>query len=167
MTDMNQNYEMPSDVKQGLPTGINVLTILTFIGCGTGLLFTLCMSWFLKFSLRMMDNAINNGNLPESKVADMERQRPNIEHMLANIVPVTIINIVGIALCFYGALRMRKLKKEGFYIYVLGEIAPIIAGAILLGVSSQYNGVMSYIMGAIIPVLFVVLYAVQLKHMDK
>jgi hypothetical protein len=60
---------------------------------------------------------------------------------------------------------MRKLKKEGFYIYTVGELIPVIAGALLLGFSTQFNGVMSYIIGLGIPVLFIILYANNLKHL--
>lgn len=164
MTDMNQTFDMPSE-KKSLPTGINVLTILTFIGCGFGALFTLCMSWLFKFFLRMMDKAVEAGNVPESKLAEMEKQRPKIELMLNNVLPLMLISLAGIALCFYGALQMRKLKKEGFYVYVLGQVLPIIGTGLLVGFATQFSGGGSYVFGLAIPLLFIILYAGQLKHM--
>jgi hypothetical protein len=59
---------------------------------------------------------------------------------------------------------MWKLKKTGFFIYVVGELAPVIVSAILLG-GSAFGG-MSLVMGAIFPVLFVVLYGLNLKHLS-
>jgi len=164
MTDMNINPDLPPEIKPVLPSGINVLTILTFIGCGLGALFSLCMPWFFKFSLRMIDKAISDGNLSESKMTEMEQQRPKLEMMIANAMPLMLIALVGIGLCFYGALRMRKLKKEGFYIYVLGQVLPFIGSGLLIGFAAQFNGAMSYVFAAI-PVLFIILYANQLKHM--
>ena len=150
--------------KPKLPGAINVLTILTFIGCGIGALFTLCMPMLMRFSLRMMDKAIEGGNLSEQKIADMQRQKPKMELMLDNMWPLILIGLAGIALCLYGALQMRKLKKEGFYVYVLGQILPVIGSGLLVGFSAQFNGPVSYVFAAI-PVVFIILYANQLKYM--
>jgi hypothetical protein len=76
-----------------------------------------------------------------------------------------IVGIVCLGLCFYGALQMRKLKKTGFYIYTVGELLPIIVNIILLGFGIAFNGVIPIILGLAIPILFVVLYAMQLKHL--
>ena len=42
---------------QTLPRGLNVLTILTFIGCAIGAIFTLATPWLMKFSINMMNKA--------------------------------------------------------------------------------------------------------------
>ena len=76
------------------------------------------------------------------------------------------ISIVGIVLCVVGAVWMRKLKKDGFWIYTAGEILPLIGSFILLG-TKQYTGVTSIIFGVGIPVLFIVLYARQRKYLVK
>ena len=44
MTDIStpsKTVELNTEGKPKLPSGLNTLTILTFIGCGIGLLFTL------------------------------------------------------------------------------------------------------------------------------
>ena len=81
-----------------------------------------------------------------------------------NAIPLTIIGMAGIILCFVGALWMRKLKKDGYWMYVAGEIAPVLGSVFILG-TAQYTGVSSILLGVGIPILFVVLYTLQRKHL--
>jgi hypothetical protein len=167
MADLTQ----PADVlitgaKPKLPGSLNVLNILTFIGCGFLLLWSFAGFALMSWSLKMMDKAQSDGNarLSDKQITDMEKSRLIIEKVIAYKWPLILIALVGIGLCFYGALAMRKLKKEGFYIYTVGELLPVVASTILLGFSTQFNGVMSYIFN-FIPVLFVILYARNLKYL--
>ena len=74
--------------------------------------------------------------------------------------------MVGIILCFIGALWMRKFKKDGYWMYVAGELTPIIGSLLLLG-TAQFTGVVSVLLGVGIPVLFVILYTTQRKYLVK
>lgn len=149
-----------------LPRGLNVLTILTFIGSAIGAIFTLATPWLMKFSLNMMNKAAESGtDLTPKQSADMEVSKRAIELTQANIVPLLAIGMVGIVLCFVGALMMRKLKKDGFWIYVAGQVLPIIGSLVLMGMA-QFTGVTSYIM-FLIPIVFVVLYSMQRKYLVK
>ena len=155
------------DGKPILPSGINILTILTFIGCGIGLLFALLTPVINKFFLGMMDKARSSGTeLTAKQLDDMEKGKAVIELTQANMVPLIIIGIVGIALCLAGAIMMRKLKKDGFWIYCGGEILPVIGNFIILG-TAQFTGVFSILIGVGIPVLFVILYAMQRKYLVR
>ena len=152
--------------KKPLPSGLNVLTILTFIGCALGLIFSIATPWILKFSLKMMEKASETSTeLTPKQVTDMEVAKRSIELTQNNMVPSIIIGLIGIALCFVGALMMRKLKKDGFWLYVGGQLLPLIGSFILLG-TAQFTGAMSYIMFAI-PLIFIVLYYMQMKHLTK
>lgn len=150
--------------KATLPQGLNVLTILTFIGCSIFGLFSIFTPMILKFSLKMMDKAASSGNeLTTKQMEDMEKSRHAIEVSQANMIPLMIIGLIGIALCFWGALMMRKLKKDGFWYYVGGQILPIVGSIAITGLS-QFTGVMSYIF-MLIPFLFIYLYSRQRKHL--
>ncbi|MCY7291414.1 MAG: hypothetical protein LH615_04455 [Ferruginibacter sp.] len=152
--------------KTPLPTGLNILTILTFIGCAFGAIFTLITPWLMNFFLNMMDKSVEKGtDLTPKQATDMEASRKVIELTQSNMVPLLIIGAVGIILCFVGALMMRKLKKDGFWIYVAGQVLPIIGSLALLGMA-QFTGVTSYIM-FLIPVVFIILYATQRKYLVK
>jgi hypothetical protein len=169
MTD-NQNttdvLNFPEAEKQGLPGNINVLTILTFIGCAIGLIFSLASPALMKFSLSMMDKANSSGaELTDKQIVDMANARQAIEVAQANMLPLTIIGIAGIIACFVGAMWMRKLKKDGYFIYVAGELLPVLGSIIFMG-KYQFTDWKSYI-GIIIPILFVVLYTTQRKYLTK
>jgi hypothetical protein len=168
MAELNEPGDFLTDIngKKKLPGSLNVLSILTFIGCGVGLLWTFGGFAFMNWSLKMMDNAqSSNANLSEKQVNDMDKSRLIIEKVLAHKWPLILIGLVGIILCFYGAMNMRKLKKDGFYIYTVGELLPILASTVLLGFSTQFNGVFSYIFNIGIPLLFVFLYSRNLQYL--
>jgi hypothetical protein len=168
MTDLNtpaNKLEFSEDGKTKLPSGINVLTILTFIGCGIGLLFVLLTPVLNKFFLGMMEKAKSSGaELTTKQLTDIEKGQAVIELTQANMVPLMIIGLLGIVLCLIGALWMRKLKKDGFWIYVGGELLPVIGSFIILG-TAQFTGVTSILMGIGLPLLFVILYAMQRKYL--
>ena len=151
---------------QTLPRGLNVLTILTFIGCALLAIYTLVAPWLMKFLLSIINRASETGtDLTPKQIADMDASRKVIELTQTNMVPLILIGAAGIILCFIGALMMRKLKKDGFWIYVSGQVLPIIGSLALLGMA-QFTGVTSYIM-FLIPVVFIVLYSMQRKYLVK
>ena len=170
MTDTSapsRTVELNEDGKPKLPSGLNTLTILTFIGCGIGLLWTLLTPVINKFSLAFMEKARSSGTeLSSKQLADIEKGKAVIELAQANIVPLLAVSLVGIALCLVGAIWMRKLKKDGFWIYVGGELLPVIGTFILLG-TAQFTGVISVLLIVGIPLLFVILYANQRKYLIK
>ncbi|HMC99791.1 MAG TPA: hypothetical protein VKH37_06555 [Ferruginibacter sp.] len=154
----NDAYE-----KKKLPSGINVLTILTFIGCGLNFLTTVGLPWLNKVFLGFMDDAMKKKDLSEKKLADLTRKKEMIVLVQDNLPAVMAITFAGLALCFVGALWMRKLKKDGFWLYVAGEIAPLIAIPLVLG--SYRNDMVETVINLVVPVTFVILYATQRKHL--
>ncbi len=57
----NDNLNENDYQQQSLPSGLKVLTILTFIGCAIGAVFTLITPWMMNFALKMMDKAVLRG----------------------------------------------------------------------------------------------------------
>ncbi len=160
-TDILGNIEE----KPKLPTGLNVLTILTFIGSGIFGLFTLFTPFILKWSTGLMDKALTSGQeLSQKQIADIEKGKAALELANQYMIPNMIIGSICIILCILGAIWMRKQKKDGYWIYTAGELVPIIAGFALMG-TAQITGISSIIFGIAIPVLFVVLYTLQRKHL--
>ncbi len=168
------NQDSPNDLlnyddqgKAILPSGLNVLTILTYVGCGVFGLITLLMPLIYKFSLSMMDKATNSGQeLSTKQLADLEKGREAIELASQNTIPMMAIGMVGIILCFIGALWMRKFKKDGYWMYVTGELAPVLGGVFIMG-TTQYTSIWSIIFGVGIPLAFVILYTMQRKYLTK
>ncbi|KYP13519.1 hypothetical protein [Flavihumibacter sp. CACIAM 22H1] len=151
--------------KKKLPTMLNVLTILTFIGSAFMLVSIPISKFFIGFAKKAMEDPATLERMSEKDVAEMEKGIRVFDLMEANATPLWIVTILGVVLCVYGAIQMRKLKKDGFFIYLVGEILPIIGFAIILGFSNYFSSTSSYISGLGLPLLFVVLYATQLKHM--
>jgi hypothetical protein len=71
--------------------------------------------------------------------------------------------ILFTTLCLVGALQMRKLKKSGYPLYVIGEITPVILTAALLGFS-LVGGITMAVSG-IVAIVFVILYSTQRKYL--
>ncbi len=80
-----------------------------------------------------------------------------------NRIPITIISLVAIALCLYGAIQMRTLKKQGYFLWLIGEILPLIGTVIFIGTAAFSN--FSGILLIFIIALFVLLYSLQLKYL--
>ncbi len=159
------NFE--NDTKPPIPSSINVLTILTFIGSGIAFLFIAFMPALNKLMMGFMEKAAESGDdLSASKLAEIERGKSLIELTQANIVPLMIIGFISIILCVVGAIWMRKLRKDGYWLYISGELLPVIGNFILLG-TEQFTGVVSILMGVGIPLLFVGLYSMQLKFLSR
>jgi hypothetical protein len=149
-----------------LPTGLNVLTILTFIGCSIFGLLTLFMPFLYRLAIKLMDKTKSSGeDIPAKKLADMEKSRASMELALQNAVPLIIIGMAGIILCFVGALWMRKFKKDGYWLYVAGQIVPLAGSVIIMG-QYQFSDWKSYA-GFIIPIVFILLYTTQRKYLTK
>jgi hypothetical protein len=161
----NDLLKFTEDTSGKTPSGINVLTILTFIGCGLQLIMTFLTKFFMSMAVKVMDNPDLVDKMTTREKDNMAQAREAIRLYDQYYIPLIIISLVGIVLCFVGAMQMRKLKKQGFYIYVVGEFAPIIASAILMGIAVQLNSPISAAFSIIIPILFTILYAMQLKHM--
>ncbi len=148
--------------KKELPSTLNVLTILTFVGCGLGLIFSLASPKLLEFSRSMIEKAAQN-TTDDLQLAKLEEARQTMDLTQQNMIPLMGLGIAGIIACFIGALMMRKLKKDGYYIYVIGQIVPIVGTMVFLG--STYFSDWKNIIGLVIPVVFIVLYTLQKKHL--
>ena len=149
-----------------LPSNLNVLTILTFIWCAISLLITIATPALFNWSKGMMDKAASSGtDYSAQQLADMDRARQIMDVTQQNMIPLMVIGFIGIVLCFVGALWMRKLRKDGYWLYVAGELLPVIGSIILLG-KYEFADWKSYI-GLAVPIVFIILYTAQKKYLVK
>lgn len=152
-----------------LSSGLNVLTILTFIGCALQLLGTLWTFFTAKKSYDGIDKLteqMNTGNMPswaKRMMGDPETMIEMIKKTYENRIPIVLLSLVAVALCFYGALQMRKLKKQGFLLYTIGELLPFLTQFLFIGAFS-FSGFSMYF-GIAIALLFILLYSLQRKHL--
>ncbi|MCF1714475.1 hypothetical protein L0U88_07530 [Flavihumibacter sp. RY-1] len=151
--------------KKKLPTMLNVLTILTFIGSAFQLVSIPLSKFGMNFAKKALENPEALEAMSEKEVSDLEKSVRVFDLMEANSTALWIVTILAAVLCIYGAIQMRKLKKDGFFIYAVGEILPVIGFTIILGFSNVFIGTSSYVSNLGLPLLFIILYATQLKHL--
>ncbi len=79
--------------------------------------------------------------------------------MATSSLVIGLLNIVVLI----GVFMMWKLKKTGYYVYTLGQVASVATPFLIVG--SLAGGLMATL-GAIFPILFIILYGLNLKHMS-
>ena len=152
-----------------LPSGLNVLTILTFIGSGLQLLFVVLGFVNAQKSYdekdKMMER-MTSGEMPgwaKSMMPDMKNYEEMLTKSLENKIPLLIMGLAAVALCIYGAMQMRKLKKSGFTLYLIGQLLPFVSTALFIGFF-MFGGT-TFAVGTAITVLFILLYLTQRKYL--
>jgi len=157
------------DIKPKLPTGLNVLTILTFVGSAVQLIFALWGFISAKKNydgLEKLTEQMNSDSMPgwvKSLMGDPETMIKTITKSYENRIPILLMSLVAVALCVYGAIQMRQLKKQGFLFYTIGELLPFLTQFLFIG-AFTFAGVGMYFFVAI-ALLFIILYAGQRKHL--
>ena len=152
--------------KPKLPSSLNVLTILTIIGSVLGLISS-CYSFFTsKQSYEKMKELMDSGKLDEAPKWAKGMMTPEMLEMTKKVyenkVPILVLSLVALALCLYGALEMRKLKKQGYTFWLIGEILPFATTIIFMGVAA-FSGF--GLLMALIPIVFIILYTVNRKYL--
>jgi hypothetical protein len=147
---------------------LNVLTILTIVGSLLGLLQA---PWAF---LTAEDNLQRTQEMMQSK--DLENAPAFVKNMfnedmlkMAQLTvqhkwTILILGVVGSLLCLVGAIQMRKLKRQGFTLWIAGEWLPILASVFLIGLGS-FGAMM--VIGYLVPLVMTILYLTcrnQLQH---
>ena len=149
-----------------IPSTLNVMTILTFIGCAY-LALGQIYSFFTaqKNYEKLVEVQDKLDDMPGFAKKLMGPQMVEMARMAyENRVPILLLTIVGAGLCTYGALAMRRFKKLGFYVYVIGEILPIVTSFLFIGMGAF--GVFGVVGTILIPAVFIIIYATQLKYLS-
>lgn len=144
---------------------LNILTILSFVGIAlfiAGGIFTVVVGKKIyneKFSTVEKYDAARNAVASmypdeeerEAALAVFEKQR--------YIKSTGILMIIGQIFCLLGVIKMRKLNKEGFALYAIGELGVPIASGVFLGFLSAIGGLF-------IGLVMLVLYGTRLGEMS-
>lgn len=152
--------------KQKLPTGLNVLTILTIIGCVFGYIMSFWGFANAKKQVEETRKLIDSGELDKVPGFMKGMVGPEAlamqERMLENKLPILILGLVATSLCLWGALEMRKLKKQGYTFWLAGELLPFATTLLFIG-TNAFSGL--GLLGALFPIIFIILYTVNRKHL--
>jgi hypothetical protein len=167
MSDLSQFHDqdnfsfMEENRPVKLPDMLNVLTILTFIGSAISIIASFYNYVKVCTTVKDLDALGEAGNMPFMQ--DMMASAAALATKSCELrLPLLIIGLLGAALCIFGAIKMRKFKKQGFILYVIGELGfPLVHIIMLFSVMSAF----SLFTSLLIPVIFTILYATQLKHL--
>lgn len=153
---MEQQNSSPENNQKRRHSFLTVLCILSFIGIGIGIIVSIYNITNLSKNIEMMNQYSNMLNTSYEGILDK---------LIKWGKTIYVIEIVANIICLIGVWMMWNLKKLGYFTYVVGEIAPATASFILLG-GYGVLGTLAMVLGLIIPVLFIILYALNLKHMS-
>ena len=166
MSDMNTTTAAPAR-----PTLLTVICILSFVAGAFGLwsgiknAFTDAPQTELQEARAQMEEAMaqvgDSGNDMVSKI--MESAMTMAEKAAENAKQIGYANIILSLLSLIGVWQMWNLKKSGFWMYLLASVASLLVPVFFLG-----GGMMTLLsvgIGGFITIVFVILYAVNLKHM--
>jgi hypothetical protein len=138
------------------PAFLKVLCILTWVGSGMGLISGL---W-----------AIIGPSASESAIRSLGDA--TLDGTMENMKMIQYAGLACTVLCIIGSVMMWQLKKAGFFIYLIGEVAPLVLSFVLLGSLASSGGPVTGgiaaaagVIGAIFPAAFVIMYGSNLKHM--
>ena len=174
MTDLNQNVGQAKDRlnpeqsdMQKLPQMLNILTILTYIGCALGAISAIWNYVSASTAYKAYETLYGNESFKtENKAFDsvLSGATEAVRKAYENRMMIMVFALVGIALCFYGAMQMRNLKKQGYLIYVVGELLPTISFALFIGFGGLFGGI-AMIFSTLFALLFIILYTTQRKYL--
>ncbi|MGG9971679.1 hypothetical protein ACQ33O_07775 [Ferruginibacter sp. SUN002] len=171
MTDVLTNYDQSPPKR---PTFLTVLCILTFIGSGWGLINGITQYFTAESQVAAMSLVKENVNAEMQKVSDANPGGKMVSEMVGgmlnvftpeNVKKMALAGILAAVLCLAGAFLMWGLKKKGFYSYIAGTLVGIITPFVLFGAGNLLAMGMSVMVG-FIGLVFVILYGVNLKHMN-
>ncbi|MEO8069152.1 MAG: hypothetical protein ABI599_15750 [Flavobacteriales bacterium] len=156
------------------PTFLTVLCILSFIGCGLGL-FSGISGYF---TAKAMDNG-SMGKMMEGLseaagdaaaadsmqdgMADVDKAMDALGMDFGAMANNSLAQGLLCIVVLIGVFMMWKLKKTGFYVYTASNLAYAACPFIFMG---GLAGGMMGILGAIGPILFIILYGLNVKHMS-
>ena len=155
------------------PQFLSVLCILTWIMCALTFIMTVS-SVLVKPSPEKQMDQIEEMRKISPEAADqmelvLENQTPGAQVMN------TLIALVSLGLSAFGASMMWKLKRNGLYVYIAGELlwyaGLMFGGMEALKAAGSMGGMGSAVIGIIVGILvffdviFIAMYAANAKYM--
>ena len=139
------------------PGFLTVLCILTFIGAGLGIIGGI---WNL-VTLPSQIAALESMSALVAGFGAMGDEMANQIKALTEYGMISAgLGLVGSALCLFGAIKMWGQAKSGFFIYVVGQVLALVGIFLIMGTSFMAGPV-----AMVFPIIFIVLYALNLKHL--
>lgn len=148
---------------------LNVLTILTFIGCGFAYLGGIWQFFTAQTNYEKLNDVISSGKMDQApgflKSIYSPEYLEQVHKMAENKLPLLIVALISASLCLFGAIQMRKLKADGYWLWLIGEVLPFAGLGFFVGAGALI-GWSAYFYYAIV-LVFVILYSVNKKYLTR
>lgn len=172
--EQNLSSEIMPDSKR--PQLLKVICILSFIWIGIGGVMTI---WGLVFkpSQEEIDAKVEQIRAYSEESAVDYQEAMEMQQTTGYAINQAV-SVVALALSLLGVMMMWQMKRNGFWLYCIGEIIPY-SGFIFVGTKSfgslgkllhtDGSTAAAIMIGAMIAfdLLFIALYYTSLKHMKK
>lgn len=161
--------QQPPELTKKRPIFLTVLCILTFVASGFGVLGGLIGLASIGMASEGMEIAAElyyeMGEEMGGGIGDMLISVADYMVALApNAATMQLITLLLTAISLFGAIMMWKQKKVGFHMYTAANIFILIVPLVLVGFNAI--AVMGVMFNAVINITFIVLYGLNLKHMN-
>ncbi len=166
--DQDNNFLDENFGPKRVPTFLKVLCIISFIVGGIMLLYTV-------FSLASFDPELVEAKfeeqiyqldqMPDNPFKDMmiEQGRVSIDEQIEHHTTLSIISIISILISLLGTILMFRLKKIGFHLYVVSKLIGL---SQILFLTMNTLAILELVIFGIFTLAFIIMYAVNLKHMS-
>lgn len=168
--------ENPFEEKQNSPvrpTFLLVICILTFIGSGWSVLsnlFSIFTSGMMDSSLQMEQYSNMMGNIEGTASSSfltgfLNSSMEVLQATAAHAREIAVMQLVLSVISLLGGIMMFQLRRFGFYLYTAAQILALFVLPYFAGFSTLV--VIGMLWSAFISLIFIILYAVNLRYMVK
>ncbi|MEW6468287.1 MAG: hypothetical protein AB1458_05145 [Bacteroidota bacterium] len=160
------------------PRFLTLLCILTFIGVPLSIVAAILYSGQIESMIEEIQAAKNMISKGLNAVMDLSLNNmpgmSDVNDALEDAkkwLNISLGIIIGLHIvCLIGAIMMWRRKRLGFFVYAFGELLPAIGAAYAYHLATTYGNVpadlqIPMLVAIFVPVLFVILYALNLKHL--
>ena len=153
------------------PAFLTVLCIISYVGLGmkilnsiSGAIFGLYASYFETFIRDFVNQNIVFNEIPENVRYFIIDSLRIFYKAMEHATSMSLLTLVLSVAALFGVIMMWQLKKAGFYLYTGSKVFTILVPVIFLGFN--LFTVIAVTSAGSFALIFIVLYAVNLKHMN-
>lgn len=155
------------------PKMLVVLCILTFIGSGWNVLsnlFSLFASNTASMNIQMQQYSSMAGQLEEQGASAfwngfLNSSLEMLQATMLHAQEIHICNLVLYVVSLLGAILMYQLRRMGFYLYTTAQILLLFVLPYFVGFSTVV--VIGMFFSGALALVFIILYALNLKYMNR
>lgn len=166
--------ENPFEVQQNKPqrpTFLLVLCILTFIGSGWNVLtnlFSIFTAGFMNGNMHIeqysnMIGEMENNSASAFMSGFLNSSMEVLQATAMHAREIAVMQLVLSLLSLLGAILMFQLRRSGFFLYTAAQLLALFVLPYFAGFSTLV--VIGMLWSAFISLIFIVMYAVNLKYM--